>query len=118
MKKLTLAVSAAVLVATSAPAAEIVPAVDHHQHLFGPGIVELLSTPERALSPLTARDLIAHLDAAGIQRAVVLSAAYMFGSPSRTVENEYARVRAENDWVAAEVARHPQRLRAFCGVNP
>ena len=112
------AVSAAVLVATSAPAADVVPAADHHQHLFSPGIVQLLGTPERAFSPLTAKDLIAHLDGAGIRRAVVLSAAYMYGSPARTVENEYDKVRAENDWVAAEVARYPARLRAFCGVNP
>ena len=98
--------------------AEVVPAVDHHQHLFGPGIAELLSTPERALSPLTAKDLVAHLDAAGIRRAVVLSTAYMFGRPDRPVENEREKVKAENDWTGAEVARHPGRLIAFCGVNP
>jgi predicted TIM-barrel fold metal-dependent hydrolase len=27
-------------------------------------------------------------------------------------------VRAENDWVAQEVARYPDRLVAFCGVSP
>ena len=96
----------------------VVPAVDHHQHLFGPGIAALLSTPERPLSPLTADHLIAHLDAAGIRRAVVLSTAYMFGRPDRPVENEYEKVKAENDWTGAEAARHPGRLTAFCGVNP
>ena len=103
----------------AAPAvAEVVPIADHHQHLFGPGVVELLSTPERAFSPLTAKDLIAHLDKAGIRRAVVLSASYMFGRPDRPVENEYDKVRAENDWVGAQVAQYPTRLIAFCGVMP
>jgi predicted TIM-barrel fold metal-dependent hydrolase len=118
MKRLMLAVAATLLAGKPSHGAEIVPAADHHQHLFGPGIVELLSTPERALSPLTAKDLIAHLDAAGIRRAVILSAAYMYGRPDRPVENEYDKVRAENDWVAAEVARYPARLMAFCGFNP
>ena len=27
-------------------------------------------------------------------------------------------MRAENDWVAAQVQRHPDRLRAFCSFNP
>jgi len=96
----------------------VVPVADHHQHLGSPAIVALLSTPERALAPLTAKDLIAHLDAAGIHRAVVLSTAYMFGRPDRVVENEYEKVKAENDWTGAEAARYPGRLIAFCGVNP
>lgn len=27
-------------------------------------------------------------------------------------------MRAENDWTAAQVAAHPDRLVGFCGVNP
>ena len=69
--------------------------------------------------PLTAEDLIRNLDETGIERAVVLSVAYFFGSPLRTwAGDEYTNVRAENDWVAAQVARYPDRLIAFCGVNP
>jgi predicted TIM-barrel fold metal-dependent hydrolase len=91
------------------------PIVDHHQHLYGPGIAALSTrTP-----PLDAARLIAYLDAAGIRRAVVLSTAYQLGNPNRpAVENEYERVRAENDWTSREVARFPDRLRGFCGVNP
>ena len=71
------------------------------------------------LQPLDAEARIAHLDAAGIKHAAVLSAAYWFGSPLRAaVENEYDKVRAENDWVAKEVMRHPDRLAAFCSFNP
>ena len=67
---------------------------------------------------ITASDLVALLDPAGIRRALVLSVAYMYGSPARTVADEYARVRDENDWTGAQAARHPDRLRAFCGFNP
>jgi predicted TIM-barrel fold metal-dependent hydrolase len=63
--------------------------------------------------------LIKNLDAAGIQRAAVLSAAYWFGSPFHpNVENELAKVRAENDWNADQAARYPGRLIAFMSVNP
>src|SRR5207245_656360 len=37
---------------------------------------------------------------------------------NRTVENEYEKVKAENDWTSAEVARYPDRLRCFCSFNP
>lgn len=94
-----------------------VPVADHHQHLFSPDIVALLGGAS-GVSQLGADDLIPLLDSAGIRRAVVLSVAYMYGSPSRTVENEFAKVRAENDWAAAQAARYPDRLIAFCGFNP
>lgn len=69
--------------------------------------------------PLTADQLVRDMDETGIERAVVLSVAYFFGSPLRTWPgDEYANVRAENDWVAAEAARYPDRLIAFCGVSP
>lgn len=69
--------------------------------------------------PLTADQLIRDLDETGIQRAAVLSVAYFFGSPLRTwTGDEYTNVRAENDWVAAQVSRYPDRLVAFCGVSP
>jgi uncharacterized protein len=93
------------------------PVADHHQHLFSPDIVALLASSSGVTS-LGAGDLIPLLDSAGIRRAVVLSVAYMYGSPARTVEDEYAKVRAENDWAAAQAALHPDRLIAFCGFNP
>jgi predicted TIM-barrel fold metal-dependent hydrolase len=65
-----------------------------------------------------AADLVALLDKAGIQRATVMSTAYMYGSPNRVVEDEYNKVKAENDWTGAQAALYPDRLRAFCGVNP
>jgi predicted TIM-barrel fold metal-dependent hydrolase len=76
------------------------------------------STPTRPFQPITARDLIALLDSAGIQKALMLSVAYMYGRPGRQFEDEQARVRAENDWTAAQVSQYPDRLFAACSVNP
>jgi len=96
------------------------PLADHHQHLFSPAIAALTSPapPAAPVTPITAADLIRLLDAAGIKRAAVLSVAYIYGQPSRKVENEYDKVRAENDWTSQEVARFPDRLIGFCGLNP
>ena len=91
-----------------------VPAVDHHQHLFSPALGEVA----KGLA-ITAADLVGQLDEAGIRRAAVFSVAYGFGNPNRpAAEHEYDHVKAENDRVAREVARYPDRLRGFCGVNP
>ena len=72
-----------------------------------------------------APQLVAQLDSAGIRRALVLSVAYWFGSrlmpgadPGWTPAEEYAKVRAENDWVVSEAARYPSRLIPFCSVHP
>ncbi|HEY3038722.1 MAG TPA: amidohydrolase family protein [Pyrinomonadaceae bacterium] len=93
------------------------PQVDHHQHLFSPAAAALVSG--NPSSPgINANDLIALLDLAGIRRALVLSVAYTWGSANRTVENEYEKVKAENDWTSQQVAQHPDRLRAFCSFNP
>ena len=118
----TLAMGIAVLAAgcagsSIAPSGRFAPVADHHQHLFSPAIVALLGDSS-GVTPLGADDLIPLLDSAGIRRAVVLSVAYMYGSPRRTVEDEYAKVRAENDWTAAQSARYPDRLIAFCSFNP
>ena len=89
------------------------PAADHHQHLLRSAI-----EPPKGVA-LTAEDLIRQMNEAKIQRAVVLSFAYHFGNPNRpSVEKEYERVRAENDWTREQAARYPKRLTAFCGVNP
>jgi len=101
--------------ATARPA--LVPLVDHHQHLFSPQVARLLR-PDSSWGGISARDLIALLDSADIRRAVVLSVAYTWGSPARNVSDEYAHVRAENNWIAEQVASAPRRLVGFCSVNP
>jgi predicted TIM-barrel fold metal-dependent hydrolase len=89
------------------------PAVDHHQHLLRSAV-----TPPKGFA-LSADELIAQMDEAGIRRAVILSIAYQFGSPSRPpIDNEQARVKEENDWTREQAALYPKRLTAICGVNP
>jgi uncharacterized protein len=89
------------------------PAADHHQHACSPAMAEF-----QKIQPITAQGIIFLLDAAGIGRAVLLSTAYAYGRPGREPQDEYARVKAENDWNGAEAAKYPGRLRAFCGLNP
>ncbi len=71
-----------------------------------------------ARDPSTADQLIAQLDDAGIRRAVVLSVAYQWGSAFNSRPNEYEMVKAENDYIARQVARYPNRLTGFCSFNP
>ena len=88
---------------------------DYHQHLLSPAVAKFTSQPK----PVTAGDLVPMLDAAGIRRALILSQGYQFGNPNRpAVQDEYEQVKAENDWTAHQVALYPDRLRAFCGVDP
>lgn len=108
----------AALLSAGPAAAQGAPLADHHQHLFSPAVAGLVAGASGAEHVITAPELVALLDSAGIRRALVLSVAYMYGSPARTVEDEYAKVRAENDWVAFEAAQYPDRLRAFCSFNP
>lgn len=117
MKSLKLQLLLIILLAGTA-AGQVAPAADYHQHLFSPTIAKLLTTGSAGPQQLTASEVVTLLDKAGIRRGLVLSVAYMYGSPSRTVEDEYTKVRAENDWTAAEAAKFPKRLRAFCSFNP
>lgn len=109
-----------VLAASLLPAALTAqaPVVDYHQHLFSPAASALVTGRPDAQG-INAKTLVALLDSAGIQRALVLSVAYTWGKASRApVQNEYEQVRAENDWTAEQVAQYPDRLRAFCSLNP
>lgn len=106
------------LAALAGSARQHAPTVDYHQHLVSPAVAALASSGARPTQTITARDLVPLLDSAGIRRALVLSLAYMYGSPARTVDSEYAKVRAENDWTEMQAAQYPDRLRAFCSFNP
>jgi predicted TIM-barrel fold metal-dependent hydrolase len=99
-----------------APISSFAEIIDYHQHLYSPE-AGARSTP--GPKGIDARFLVAQLDAAGIQRAVVFSVAYSFSNPNKPpVPNEYAHVMAENDWTSAQVAKYPDRLLGFCSVNP
>ena len=89
------------------------PVADHHQHVFSPSMAEF-----QKIRSITAADVIKDLDEAGIKRGLLLSTAYSYGRPGREPQNEYEKVKEENDWVAAQAALYPSRLIAFCGFNP
>ena len=72
----------------------------------------------RLQKPVTAEQYLEELDAAGIQRANILSAAFVFAGSSEVEPGEAAKVREENDWNAQQAARYPDRLTAFCSFNP
>jgi len=68
--------------------------------------------------PLDGQALVTMLDAAHIKRAVVLSVGYWFDSPTRQLDRSVAAMQAENTWTAEQAARFPDRLVAFCSLNP
>jgi uncharacterized protein len=89
------------------------PRADYYEHLLSPAVARILGQPK----PILARDLIAEMDRAAIQRAVILSLAYPFGNPNRLpVEDESTQVKRENDWTRNRVTEYPGRLIAFCGM--
>jgi predicted TIM-barrel fold metal-dependent hydrolase len=100
------------------------PLADHHKHVPSPAAAAYARAAGRAdlvgdVQSITAEQLVAELDAAGIRQGVVLSVAYWFGSRNLgRVDNEYAKVRAENDWTTQQARRFPARLVPFCSVNP
>ena len=113
-----LGAACAILSPLAAPLFAQAPIVDYHQHLFSPAAAALVTGDPNARG-IAASDVIALLDSAHIRRALVLSVAYTWGKASRApVAREYEHVKAENDWTARQVARYPDRLRAFCSFNP
>jgi predicted TIM-barrel fold metal-dependent hydrolase len=97
------------------------PALDHHQHLLSPAAEQVISglgPPGSRLEPVDGKALVAMLDDARIDGAILLSNAYFFDGLIPFRGNAYAQVRAENDWTAEQAARFPKRLIAFCSFNP
>ena len=84
-------------------------AIDVHTHLMSQPLTDVLTGGGVPAS--TADDLIARLDEANVQRAVVLSLGY-WDLP------DDSNMAPENDFVAAEVNKYPNRLIGFCGINP
>ncbi len=110
-------VGSAAPAAPARPVPAAMPVADHHQYVYSPAAAAFMSATS-AMHPVSAQDLIPQLDAAGIERAAVLSVAYVYGQPARSLAEEYARVRAENDWAARQAAEYPERLVALCSVDP
>ena len=118
--KISLALAALPLLAACAttPAAAPVspraaPLVDYHQHLVSPAFAPIVKLPER-----DGAALVRELDAAGIERAVVLSVGYSFADERKGLNDPDRLTREQNDWTSAEVARNAPRLIGFCSANP
>ncbi len=112
-------------------AGDLVRGGDHHMHIHSENVTavwtamcdtmpgacgELTQGPP----PLAATDAIQTLDEAGIEKGVILSTAYFFGVPELTGSefDNYKLVRAENEYVARQVAYFPGSLVGFFSVNP
>ncbi|HEU4886302.1 MAG TPA: amidohydrolase family protein [Thermoanaerobaculia bacterium] len=118
--KISLVLAAVPLLAacatTPAPApvpSRAAPLVDYHQHLISPAFASIAKLPER-----DGAALVRELDAAGIERAVVLSVGYSFADERKELSDPDRRTREENDWTSAEVTRNASRLIGFCSANP
>ena len=105
----------------------LMPRSENHAHIRSEAGADLLFRISEAVGQDTGDDpggaidaerLIAALDSVGVERAQVLSVAYFFGFPDLDVEGREEGMRAENDWVAGQVARFPDRLLGACSVNP
>jgi predicted TIM-barrel fold metal-dependent hydrolase len=89
------------------------PLVDYHQHLISAAFAPIVNGPLR-----DGAALVKELDAAGIERAVVLSVGYSFADERKELSDPDRRTREENDWTSAEVTKNATRLIAFCSANP
>ena len=116
--KLLLAALLPLLASCTTLPRDAAPRVDHHQHVFSESLIAMVAATGSSTPVITAERILALLDEAGIERAVLLSAGYIFESPLRKVDDRAAKMRAENDWNRDQAALHPRRLVAFCGVNP
>lgn len=129
--KLAAALAAsAMMLASGAVVAEPV-STDHHVHVHSPAILDFLpaycsslgrisACPEVFTRPLTVDDLLADMDAAGVQRAWLMSTAYLAESPMMVPARADAAdlIRAGNDFTVGLARSRPDRLTAFIGVNP
>ena len=84
-------------------------ALDAHAHLISQPLLDSLTGG--GVPTAGAEDLIEQLDAANVKKAVVLGLGYW------TLPDD-SNAAAENDFTASEVAKFPERLIGFCGINP
>jgi predicted TIM-barrel fold metal-dependent hydrolase len=89
------------------------PHTDYHQHLVSAAFEPVVKFPKR-----DGAALIRELDAAGIERAVVLSVGYTYGDERKGFAEPDRMTREENDWTSAQVTANASRLIGFCSANP
>ena len=110
---LLLLLSACVAARPVASIDSFTPRVDYHQHLVSPAFAPIVKLPQR-----DAKALLAELDAAGIEKAVVLSVGYSFADERKKLPDPDRLTREENDWTSGQVSGSGGRLIGFCSANP
>ena len=117
MRTVVIAALAAAAAACAAPMQSLpsreAPAVDYHQHLVSPAWAPIVERPAR-----DAGKLLAEMDSAGVEKAVVLSAGYSFADERKKLPGPDLLTRTENDWTSAQAAASGGRLIGFCSANP
>ena len=108
-----LLLSACASARTPVPTASLVPRVDYHQHLVSPAFAPIAKLPQR-----DGAALLSELDAAEIEKAVVLSVGYSFADERKKLPDPDRLTRQENDWTSGQVAASGGRLIGFCSANP
>lgn len=102
------------------------PWVDHHVHLLSPELVADWSSLGVSFSRAAESygDAAALLEDTPVERAVLVSMAYLYGSDwfreglELGEADELQRVQRENDFVLAIARGRPSRLKGLAGVNP
>jgi len=110
--KISLALAAVPLLAACATP-RAAPLVDYHQHLVSTAFAPIVKLPER-----DGAALVKELDAAGIEKAVVLSVGYSFADERKALPEPDRLTREQNDWTSSEVVKNAPRLIGFCSANP
>ena len=87
-------------------------ALDVHTHIASQFLTDLLSGG--GLPSGGSDDLLARLDEANVRDAIILSAGYFGKGAGLTGGSHMA---PENDFVAAEIAKFPDRLIGFCRIE-
>lgn len=99
---------------------------DHHMHIASPKILEVVRRQDMPGfcaendEEMTAAAVLSWLDRAGMDRAVVISSAFSWGSNSYTVPDGEleVRIREENSWVAGQRSLCSERLKCLMSINP
>jgi predicted TIM-barrel fold metal-dependent hydrolase len=104
---------------------------DHHMHIRSANasavwaalcesMPEACGPDSHVPAPSTAADAIQALDEGGLEKGTIMSLAYFYGFPelAGTKFDDYRYVRAENEYVAQQVAYFPGSLAGFFSVNP
>ncbi len=97
------------------------PLQDNHVHQMSPALIEYFkdvgipfSKPDSAYSDI--HEISKRL---GTNRMKIVSMAYLWGHPEfGAVEDEYEKVKAENDYILENNKLSDLKIFSFCGVNP